>query len=321
MIVVTGAAGFIGSCLVSKLNHLGFGNLLLVDDFSFSDKNKNLKGKTYIKCLDRSIFISWFSKNASKIKFVYHIGARTNTIESNMSIFNKLNLNYSKSLWTICSAKKIPYIYASSAATYGTGRLGFNDNHTVISKLKPLNPYGRSKNEFDKWVLTQKEQPPFWVGLKFFNVYGPNEFHKKRMASIIFHAVNQIHLTRKMQLFKSHHSDYQDGAQARDFIYVKDIVDVLTLIMESPKQSGIYNLGTGIARTFNDLAKIIFQAMSIEENILFIDTPSDIRNNYQYFTQANMQKLDALKYDMAFTSLEQGVEDYIQNYLLKNRYY
>ena len=321
MIVVTGAAGFIGSCLVGKLNRLGCDNLVLVDDFSFAEKNKNLEGKQFFSKIERTQFIDWFIINAEKITSVYHIGARTDTTEFDTSVFDILNLNYSKSLWNICVSNNIPFIYASSAATYGMGEFGFDDDHELIEKLQPLNPYGKSKNDFDKWVLLQDSQPPFWAGFKFFNVYGPNEFHKNRMASVIFHTVQQINTTGGMQLFKSHHPDYKDGEQARDFVYVKDVVEVLTFMMETQPQKGIYNLGSGKARTFNDLVNATFSALGKESAISFIDTPEDIRGNYQYFTQANMLKLQSVGYDKPFTTLEDGVKDYMQNYLIDKSYY
>ena len=236
MIIVTGAAGFIGSCLVAKLNSLGETKLILVDDFSSVKKNKNLTGKLFDRKIERSIFIEWLKENADKVKEVYHIGDRTDTTELDVTIFDKLNLNYSKILWGICADYKIPFIYASSAATYGSGEFGFDDDHHDIEKLKPLNPYGVSKNDFDKWVLNQECQPSFWAGFKFFNVYGPNEFHKGRMASVIFHAVSQIIRTGEMKLFKSHNPKYKDGEQLRDFVYVKDVVDVLVFMMVTQKK-------------------------------------------------------------------------------------
>lgn len=321
MIIVTGAAGFIGSCLVSKLNSLGKTNLVLVDDFSNEEKNKNLEGKQYANKLERSVFMEWFSENAPEITQVYHIGARTDTTEFDRSIFDDLNVNYSKNLWKICTAHNIPFIYASSAATYGMGELGFDDNHEIVHKLKPLNPYGTSKNDFDKWVLEQEIQPPFWAGFKFFNVYGPNEFHKGRMASVVFHAVQQIKETGAMRLFRSHHPEFKDGEQLRDFVYVKDVVDVLCFMMQEQAQQGLYNLGSGIARTFNDLVRATFSAMGIEKNISYIDTPEDIRDKYQYFTEARMQKLNSVGYSKSFTSLEDGVEEYVKDYLLAKKYY
>ncbi|KRO53188.1 MAG: ADP-L-glycero-D-mannoheptose-6-epimerase, partial [Cryomorphaceae bacterium BACL11 MAG-121001-bin54] len=311
MIIVTGAAGFIGSCLVAKLNSLNKTNLILVDDFSNAEKNKNLKGKLFNSKIERAEFIEWVQQNTHEITEVYHIGARTDTTEFDVAIFDKLNLNYSKSLWKICAENDIPFVYASSAATYGLGEFGFEDDHHLVEKLKPLNPYGTSKNDFDKWVLKQDSQPSFWAGFKFFNVYGPNEFHKGRMASVIFHAVNQIKKTGEMQLFKSHNPKFKDGEQLRDFVYVKDVVDVLIFMMAKKSQAGLYNLGSGKARTFNDLVTVTFQAMDLKSNISYIDTPIDIRDKYQYFTQANMSKLQNAGYKKSFTNLESGVKDYV----------
>ncbi len=321
MIVVTGAAGFIGSVLVGRLNSDGQEDLILVDDFSDEEKNKNLKGKKYSKRIDREEFFSWFREHASDVKAVFHIGARTDTTEFDKSIFDKLNVNYSKSIWKICTENDIPLIYASSAATYGLGEFGYNDDHAIVNRLKPLNPYGESKNDFDKWVLEQTEFPPHWYGLKFFNVYGPNEFHKARMASVIFHAFKQISDKGEMKLFRSHNKDYKDGEQLRDFVYVKDVVDVCIFLFKNLPASGLYNLGTGKARSFLDLARSTFRAMRKEENISFIDTPIDIRDKYQYFTEANMSKLKNAGYKKDFYSLEDGVTDYVQNYLSKGRYY
>ena len=321
MIIVTGAAGFIGSVLVGKLNSLDKSNLILVDDFSNVEKNKNLYNKQFTQQIDRSEFIEWFMKNAESVSEFYHIGARTDTTEFNVEIFNELNLNYTKDLWNICADNSIPFVYASSAATYGMGEFGFEDNHDIIDDLVPLNPYGESKNDFDKWALKQKSHPPFWAGFKFFNVYGPNEFHKSRMASVIFHAVNQISVTNGMKLFKSHNPKYKDGEQLRDFVYVKDVVEVLAFMMESKKQSGIYNLGSGKARTFKDLVEATFSAMNIKSNISYIATPIDLRDKYQYFTEADMQKLKTVGYKKSFTNLEDGVKDYVQNYLIDKKYY
>lgn len=317
MVVVTGAAGFIGSCLVKKLNDEGIIDLILVDDFSNEEKNKNLVGKKFGEKIHRDNFIEWFEKNFSKVEFIFHIGARTDTTESDKNIFNRLNLNYSKSIWEICSEFSIPLVYASSAATYGSGEMGYDDAHELIPELKPLNPYGESKNEFDKFVLTSKNNPSFWAGLKFFNVYGANEYHKGRMASVVFHAHNQIVQTGKVKLFRSHNPKFEDGKQLRDFIYVKDVVDVCYWLFKNKKQSGIYNLGTGKSRTFLDLANNVFKAMDKKTQIEFIDTPLDIRNKYQYFTEAKMEKLKSIGYSKSFTSLENGIEDYVRKFLLK----
>ncbi|MFN3380384.1 MAG: NAD-dependent epimerase/dehydratase family protein, partial [Runella zeae] len=212
-------------------------------------------------------------------------------------------------------------VYASSAATYGLGELGYDDNESLIPQLKPLNPYGESKNDFDIWALQQDKKPFFWAGLKFFNVYGPNEYHKGRMASVIFHAYHQIKKTNQMRLFRSHHPDFKDGEQMRDFVYVKDVVEVCSFLMHHRRNSGIYNLGSGKARTFVDLATNTFHAMGVEPTINFVDTPADIRDKYQYFTQANMNKLRSIGYAKPFHTLEEGITDYVQNYLEGERYY
>lgn len=321
MIVVTGAAGFIGSVLVGALNDEGQENLILVDQFDREDKMKNLANKAYEATIDRAEFIDWFSKNGDQVEFVFHIGARTDTTEFDVEIFNSLNLNYTKDIWNICASNDIPMVYASSAATYGDGNLGYDDNHDIVNQLKPLNAYGESKNDFDKWALQQTKKPPFWYGLKFFNVYGPNEYHKGRMGSVIMHAFKQINETGGMKLFRSHRPDYTDGGQLRDFVYVKDVVEVILFLWEYEADSGLYNLGTGTASPFLDLAKATFKAMGVEENISFVDTPEDIRDKYQYFTKANMKKLLDQGYAVPFYSLEEGVEDYVQEFLMAESYY
>ncbi|NJO87693.1 MAG: ADP-glyceromanno-heptose 6-epimerase [Chloroflexia bacterium] len=321
MIIVTGAAGFIGSCLVSKLNQEGFEDIVVVDNFSNPEKNKNLEGKKITARVDRREFFPWLEKNQKLVQFIFHIGARTDTTEFDVSVFEELNIGYTKQMWKACAEYGLPLVYASSAATYGLGEYGYEDSHEIIEKLKPLNPYGDSKNDFDKWALAQEKKPYFWVGLKFFNVYGPNEFHKGRMASVIFHAFNQIKATGGMKLFRSHNPEYRDGEQIRDFVYVKDVVDILMFFMNHRKDSGIYNLGTGKARTFLDLTKNTFKAMDIDENISFVDTPEDIRDKYQYFTEAKMEKLRKIGYNKEFHTLEEGVEDYVRNYLIGKNYY
>lgn len=317
MIIITGALGFIGSVVTGTLNQLGRGDLILVDDFSKVEKMANLDGKSFHTKIERSDFLNWFKTTDDKIDFVIHIGARTDTTEFNVDIFNELNLNYTKSVWQICSQKQIPLIYASSAATYGNGELGYIDDHSLVKLLKPLNPYGDSKNDFDKWALSQNATPPNWFGLKFFNVYGPNEYHKGRMASVILHAFNQINKSGGMKLFRSHRPDFNDGEQLRDFVYVKDVASVIIWLMNNLPESGLYNLGTGKARSFLDLAKNTFSAMQLNPNISFVDTPLDIRDKYQYFTEADMGKLLRAGYNNPFFSLENGVADYVQNYLVK----
>lgn len=315
MIVITGAAGFIGSCLAAKLNEEAYYDLVLVDDFSRDDKKRNYEGKRYTELVDREHFIDWLDANEKQVQFVFHLGARTDTTEFDKSIFDKLNLNYSKAVWERCTRYELPLVYASSAATYGGGEHGYVDDHGIVEKLVPLNPYGDSKNDFDKWALAQEEQPYFWAGLKFFNVYGPNEYHKGRMASVVMHAYRQIKEKGSMKLFRSHKEGIADGHQQRDFVYVKDVAEVCLFLMEHRKNSGLYNLGSGKARTFLDLAKGVFAAMNKEEDISFIDTPEDIRDKYQYFTEADMSKLRSIGFTQDFTTLEEGIKDYVRNYL------
>ncbi|MEA3504446.1 MAG: ADP-glyceromanno-heptose 6-epimerase [Bacteroidota bacterium] len=320
MIVVTGAAGFIGSGLISKLNSNGIEDIILVDDFSKTEKKENLTGKKFSQKIERAIFIEWLSNNAADVEFIIHIGARTDTAEFDKNIFDKLNLNYTKDIWKACADNNIPLIYASSAATYGLGEFGYIDSHDIVENLKPLNAYGDSKNNFDKWALKQKKQPPFWAGLKFFNVYGPNEYHKGRMASVILHSFNQINEKGDVKLFKSHKPEFKDGEQLRDFVYVKDVISVILWLKENKPESGLYNLGTGKAQSFLELAKSTFAALGKKENIYFIDTPVDIRDKYQYFTEADMSKLLKAGYPNKFYNLQEGVKDYVQNYLAKGEY-
>lgn len=319
MIVVTGAAGFIGSCLVKRLNQDRFFDLVLVDDFSKTEKASNLEDKVFKEKVDRKEFFEWLDKNENQVQFIFHIGARTDTTEFDVEIFNELNLNYTKKMWQKCVEYGLPLVYASSAATYGLGELGYKDDENIVSQLKPLNPYGDSKNDFDIWAMQQEKKPYFWAGLKFFNVYGPNEYHKGRMASVIFHGYNQIQNTGQMKLFRSHNPDYPDGGQKRDFVYVKDVVEVCYWLMNNRKHSGLYNLGSGKARTFLDLANATFAALKKEPRIEFIDTPIDIRDKYQYFTEADMSKLKSIGYPHEFTSLEDGVKDYVQEYLIHDK--
>ncbi len=326
-IVVTGAAGFIGSCMVQSLNEKGYENLLLVDDFGIERKRKNWEGKIFLEVLERHSFFDWLELHKPKIDLIIHLGARTDTTEFNYAIHEALNVEYSKSIWNYSVEHKIPLIYASSAATYGAGELGYNDDHAVVEKLKPLNPYGVSKNEFDKWALQQNETPEYWTGLKFFNVYGPNEYHKGRMASVIWHAVNQIKNNGFVKLFRSHRPDFKDGEQLRDFIYVKDLMKVIDWMGDHmmhktwrKKNNGIYNLGTGQARSFYDLAVASFKGLDLSPKIEFIDMPLDLRETYQYFTEANMQKLRNAGYTNHFYTLEEGVDDYVRFYLRTLKY-
>ena len=320
-IIVTGAAGFIGSCMVQYLNEQGFVNLILVDEFNRADKIPNLKEKQFTCEVEREDLFNWLSKNKPIVDFVIHLGARTDTTEFNYAIHQHLNVEFSQSIWNYCTLNNVPLIFASSAATYGDGALGYKDEHELCHQLKPLNPYGISKNEFDKWVLHQEDHPPFWAGLKFFNVYGPNEYHKGRMASVILHSFNQIKQNGLVKLFKSHKEDFKNGEQLRDFIYVKDVIKVIAWLMEHQPQSAIYNLGSGKARKFNDLVNATFAALDSKPTIEYIDMPEDIRERYQYFTEADMNKLKSVGYTDAFTSLEDGVSDYVRHYLSENNYY
>lgn len=352
MIIVTGALGFIGSYLISFLNQNGIEDIVAVDDFSKKEKEVNLAQAKISLRVERDTFLDWFDKNHPSVSFVFHLGARTDTTEFDRSIFLKLNLDYSRYLFLLCQKYSKPIVYASSAATYGAGELGYSDSDDAVTlKLKPLNPYGDSKQDFDKWLMGMAEsreilnkksflggdlaELPFWAGLKFFNVYGPNEYHKGRMASTIFHFFNQIKAQGTVNLFKSHRPDFKDGEQMRDFIYVKDVVNVLfwfykKITTPSPEnsektapsvQSGIYNLGTGKARTFNDLVAQVFKNLDKPLSVNYIPIPEDIRDTYQYFTEADMKKLEVAGYDTPFTSLEEGITDYIQQYLSSKKYF
>ncbi len=359
-IILTGAAGFIGSAMAAHLNELGYDNMVLVDDFGTEAKRANWEAKNYAHVVERQSLEQWLQDWGNEVGYVIHLGARTDTTEFNYSIHQELNVEYSQMLWRFCTEKQVPFIYASSAATYGGGELGYDDSHELSFLLKPLNPYGVSKNEFDKWAIEQAGDerldtldedgwvrddndhtppgggaggaPPFWAGLKFFNVYGPNEYHKARMASVIWHSFNQVNATGEVMLFKSHRPDFEDGQQLRDFVYVKDVVKVIAYLFENSKNSnskfqadslkysGLYNLGTGQARSFYDLAAATFRGLDLDPNIVFIDMPEDIRDKYQYFTEANMAKLRTAGYTDAFYSLEEGVDDYVRHYLRTGRY-
>ena len=329
-IILTGAAGFIGSCMTQYLNEQGFRNLVLVDDFGVEEKRKNWESKAYSHIVERHSLFDWLETHKPKVDIVIHLGARTDTTEFDYSIHETLNVQYSKDIWEYCTANKVPLIYASSAATYGSGEFGYDDDHALTEKLKPLNPYGISKNEFDKWALRQAKEnhlPPFWAGLKFFNVYGPNEYHKGRMASVIWHAFNQIRKDGTVKLFRSHKEGFKDGEQLRDFVYVKDVANVIGWMMRAmvngewaTERNGLYNLGTGTARSFNDLVKATFTGLDRDPHIVFIDMPEDIRDKYQYFTEANMKKLRDAGYTAPFSSLEEGVGDYVRGYLKSLKY-
>ena len=318
IILISGAAGFIPSCLAHRLFKEGH-DLVLVDSFNFPEKNKNLEGLSSCKRIERDDLFTWIEENEPVIDFVFHLGARTDTTETKKYIFDKLNVEYSQDIWRYCTLEDIPLIYASSAATYGLGEHGFVDDHEIVNSLKPLNAYGDSKNNFDKWALKEFMSPPAWYGFKFFNMFGPNEYHKGRMASVVFHFYNQLIKTGEVNLFKSHKNDYKNGEQTRDFIYVDDLINVMLHFHDNEREinNGLYNIGTGSARTYNDLAKAIFKAVGKDPVINYIDTPEDIREKYQYFTEADMTKVKSTGYEKVFMSLEETVAHYVNEYLAK----
>ena len=321
MIIVTGAAGFIGSCIVKKLNDLGRRDIIVVDRLEDDDKWLNLRGLYYEEYIHADEFIqtevidSIFTND--NIEAVYHMGACSSTTEKNVDYLMKNNLEYSKMIFVMCTEFDVPLVYASSAATYGDGENGYNDNHDGIQKLMPLNAYGYSKQLMDEWALKVAKSPKRWFGVKFFNVYGPNEYHKDNMKSVVCQAYAQIQETGKVKLFKSYKDGYEDGGQLRDFVYVKDVVEVMLALIDDDCEapSGIYNLGTGKARSFSDLARATFKAMKKKENIEYIEMPETLRHQYQYYTQADMQKMQKALPHFKFHSLEEGVNDYVQNHL------
>lgn len=324
MILVTGGAGFIGSVLVRELNKLGRTDIVIVDRLKDTDKWKNLRELKYRDYYHADEFLSAENEDVfSELTCIFHMGACSATTERDMDYLMKNNVYYTQSLFEMARNLDIPFIYASSAATYGDGELGYSDNHDLIPKLRALNPYGYSKQLVDEWILKQKEKPKHWFGVKFFNVYGPNEFHKGEMRSLVHKAYGQILTDGKVRLFKSHKDGFKDGEQLRDFVYVVDVVKAMIEMMkpEVKKHSGIYNLGSGSARSFFHLVEATFKAMGKTSNIEFIDMPLSIRNQYQYFTEADMKKFQAVFPQFKFHSLEAGVTDYVTNYLMKDRHY
>lgn len=317
MYIVTGAAGFIGSYLVEELNRRFGEQVILVDRLDDDERWKNLQKLKYIDFIDADEFLMSLEEiPADLIQGVFHMGACSSTTETDMGYLMENNTNYSKALFAYCAEFNIPFIYASSAATYGAGELGYSDNEDLVPKLKPLNRYGYSKQLMDEWALKQPVSPDRWAGVKFFNVYGPNECHKAGMRSVVIQAFEQINNSDKMKLFKSHKEGYADGEQLRDFVYVKDVVNAMIELMHKEKcENGIYNLGTGVARSFKDLVVATFKAMNKEPNIEFIDMPEHLQAQYQYFTQADMEK-SFRNLDMKFHSLEEGVTDYVQSFLM-----
>lgn len=317
MIVITGASGFIGSVVLKYFNDMGYNNILAVDKLGEKTKWKNLTNKNFIDFCDKDDFICNLNK-INNINFIIHMGACTDTAEFNLDYLLKNNYEYSKALYRYSAKNNIPFIYASSAATYGGGENGYDDEMNDIFRLTPLNPYGFSKQLFDQWLMKQSETPPFWAGFKFFNVYGPNEYHKNRMASVMYHTYNQIRKNKQVKLFKSHRPDYKNGEQKRDFVYVKDVAKIIHYFYEKKPENGIFNLGTGKARTFNDLAENVIKSSNINAEIEYIDMPEDIKDKYQYFTEAKMNKLRNAGYKDEFYSLEEGIRDYVTNFLAQN---
>ena len=315
-ILITGAAGFIGGHLAHVISETGDVELMLADDFSSPDKAPNWSDLPKATRIPRDQLIDRLEEQAIRPDWFIHLGARTDTTEFDYAVHQKLNLEYSKAVWAFCTRHHIPLIYASSAATYGDGRNGYVDEEEFLETLQPLNPYGLSKHQFDCWARDQAQHPPHWYGLKFFNVYGFREEHKRRMASMVYHGFQQVRASGGVKLFKSHRPDFVDGGQQRDFIYVKDLIKVIRWLMESPPANGIYNVGTGVARSFNDLIGAVFQAMGLPTRIDYIDMPADLRGSYQYFTEASMQKLKKAGYPHPFYTLEEGVTDYVQHYLM-----
>jgi len=331
MYIVTGAAGMIGSAFVWKLNSEGIDTVILVDKLRTEDKWLNIRKRKYSDWVDKDDLFIWLEEkeNFRKIKGIVHMGACSATTEQDGDFLMENNYEYSKKLWKIAADLSIPFIYASSAATYGDGNLGYNDDTSYegMQKLLPLNKYGYSKKIFDDWALKQEDSPRQWAGLKFFNVYGPQEYHKGRMASMVFHTFNQYKANGKVKLFKSHKEGYRDGGQLRDFIYVKDAVDIIYFLLTNKVKSGVYNVGTGVARSFYDLSMATMQAAAKDEAldsqkvIEYIPMPEDLQGRYQYFTQATMEKLRKAGYKNEFYTLEEGVADYVTNYLSKEDIY
>lgn len=330
MIVITGGAGMIGSMIAWHLNtQLKHHDLVIADHITHESQWQNLVHRKYITYLDKDQLFDWLYDNDNDdITAIIHMGAISATTERDFNKLVEANIQYSQYLWQWCAEHQVPFFYASSAATYGDGSKGYND--ASIDGLRPLNGYGYSKHFFDQWVLRQVAEkrpcPPSWAGFKFFNVYGPNEYHKERMASVAFHTFNQFTEHGTMKLFKGTKEGVEDGMQMRDFVYVKDAAAIvchflMTALNGKPTVSGIYNVGTGIARSFKDLATTVMTSMGREPDITYIDMPEDLQGKYQYFTEANMRKLRAAGYTDNFYSLEDGVKDYVQNYLMQEDRY
>ncbi len=318
MVILTGGAGFIGSALLKRLNELGINDVVVVDSLGSDDKILNLRGKKFVQYIDKESFLLLLSDRIkpAEVESVIHLGACTSTTERNIEYLHQNNFLYSKTLATWCFEHGKQFLYASSAATFGDGSLGFSDDNKKAHAFHPLNPYGASKQMFDLWLIDSGLDNQA-TGFKFFNVFGPNEYHKGDMASLVYKAYNQIQNDGALRLFRSYTPKYKDGEFVRDFIYVKDSIDVLLWALEHKEATGIFNLGTGKARSWNDLARALFSSMHAPENIKYIDMPSSIRDAYQYYTEADISKLRKAGYDKPFTSLEESVDDYVQSYLRK----
>lgn len=321
MIVVTGGAGFIGSAIVWKLNQLGKTNIIIVDELGKDEKWKNLVGLKYEDFVNKLEFIEQVLDDVIpyNVEAIVHMGANSSTTEKDADHLIDNNYNYTKELAKYCVEKHIRFIYASSAATYGDGVLGFNDDESKLETLRPLNMYGYSKQLFDLWAKRNAISDRI-VGIKYFNVYGPNEYHKGDMRSVVHKAFEQVRDAGKVRLFKSLNPKYKDGEQMRDFVYVKDAVDMTLFFLDKPDINGIYNVGAGKARTWNDLVTSLFNAVGKPVNIEYIDLPNHLADKYQYFTEANLGKIKNAGYEKSTISLEDGVTDYVKNYLLKAGY-
>ena len=314
MIIVTGGAGFIGSCLVRTLNDAGIKDIIIVDNIASTEKWKNLRNKQFTTYVNKKDFLRELP-SYQNVTAILHMGACSSTTQQDFDYLWENNTEYTKSLWEYCARKQIQFIYASSAATYGDGAMGFSDE-TDIDKLLPLNGYGYSKQRFDQWVLHHATMfPKQHVGLKFFNVYGPNEYYKGSMASMVYHGFHQLQKDGEIRLFRSCNPGYADGGQLRDFVYVKDVCRVILWFLEHPSVRGLYNVGTGQARSFRELAEAVFEALERQPNIRYIDMPDSLKETYQYYTKAEIHKLRRAGYDAPIMSLEEGVTDYVRNYL------
>ena len=326
MIILTGGGGMIGSMIAWHLNtQMNFDDFVIVDDLINKQQENNFNKRKFIEYIEKDDLKKYLS-DKKNVSAVIHMGAISATTESNFNRLLQSNIRFSQALWHWCAENKVPFIYASSAATYGDGSVGYDDNESELDKLSPLNAYGYSKHFFDRWVQLElsKNQPtpPQWCGLKFFNVYGPNEYHKGRMASVVFHSFNQFKETNQIKLFKSEHPSYADGMQVRDFIYVKDAVKIIIFFLNNNNFSGLYNAGTGNAETFKALAKaVLINTKGQPDDIKYIEMPNDLKGKYQYYTQATMNKINSIGFNDNFMNLKEGVTDYLESYLLTSDRY